>query len=65
MRIAAEISQHLFGAAEGRLVVDDPVGLSELVELLGEYGGIGEIAKEAQLTNRKGSVRLLQKQAAE
>src|SRR5438445_1466049 len=68
MRIAAEISQHLFGPAEWRLGVDDPVGPSELIEPLGEYGGIGEmgeITEKAQLASREGSLQLLQKQAAE
>ena len=49
MRITAEISQHLFGPAEWRLGIDDPVGPSKLSEALGECGGIGEmdeIAKE-------------------
>ena len=64
MRIAAEISQHLFGPAEWRLGIDDPVGLSELSEARGECGGIGEareIAKETQLASREGSLQLLQK----
>lgn len=68
MRIAAEISQHLFGPAEWWLGVDDPVGPSELIEPLGERGGIsemGEIAKKAQLACREGSLQFLQKQAAE
>jgi hypothetical protein len=68
MRIAAEISQHLFGTAEWRLGIDDPVGPSELIEALSERGGIGEvceIAKEAQLASREGGLQLLQKQAAE
>jgi len=68
MRIAAEISQHLFGPAEWRLGIDDPVGPSELSEARGECGGIGEvreIAKETQLASREGSLQLLQKQAAE
>ena len=68
MRIAAEISQHLFGAAEWRLGIDHPVGPSELIEPLGERGGIGEvgeIAKEAQVASREGGLQLLQKQAAE
>lgn len=68
MRIAAEISQHLFGPAEWRFGIDDPVGPSKLCEALGECGGIGEtgeMAKEAQLAGREGSLQLLQKQAAE
>lgn len=68
MRIAAEISQYLFGPAEWRLGIDDPVGPSELIEPLGKRGGIGEvreIAKEAQAVCREASSQLLQKQAAE
>src|SRR5512135_1137143 len=68
MRIAAEISQHLFGPAEWRLGIDDPVGPSKLSEALGECSGIGEtdeIAKEAQLASREGSLQFLQKQTAE
>ena len=68
MRIAAEISQHLFGPAEWRLGIDDPVGPSELIEPLGKRGGIGEtgeITKKAQLASHEGSLQLLQKQAAE
>jgi len=50
MRLAAEMSQLLFGPAEWRLGVDGSVGPSELVEPPGECGGIsemGEITKEA------------------
>lgn len=64
MHIAAEISQHLLGPAEWRLGLDGPVGASELIEALDERGGIaevGEIAKEAQLAGREGSLQLLQK----
>jgi len=67
-RVAAEISQHLFGTAEWRLGVDDPVSLSELVEAPGERGGIGkagEIAKEAQLARVERVLQALQEQAAE
>src|SRR6516165_4598032 len=52
MSVTAEISQHLFGTAERRLGVDDPVNLSELVEAADERGGIGkagEIAEEAMI----------------
>lgn len=38
MRIAAEISQHLFGPAEWRLGIDHPVGPSQLIEAPGERG---------------------------
>ena len=59
MRVAAEISQHLFGPAEWWLGIDDPVGPSELIEPLGERAGIGEmgeIAKEAKLASREGGL---------
>ena len=58
-RVAAEISQHLFGTAEWWLGIDDPVGPSELIEPLGERAGIGEmgeIAKEAKLASREGGL---------
>ena len=34
VRIASEIIQHMFGAAEGRLGIDDPVLAEELSEKL-------------------------------
>ena len=63
VRVTAEISQHLFGAAERRLGIDDPVGASELLKAPGECGGIGEvgeIAKEAQPARIKGVLQVLQ-----
>lgn len=64
MRTAAEISQHLFGPAEWRLGIDDPVDPSKLIKARDECSGIGEMgesAKEAQLASRKGNLQLLQK----
>lgn len=48
MRIAAEISQHLFGPTEWWLAVDDPVCSSKLSEALCERGGIGEMRETAK-----------------
>jgi len=53
---------------DGDIPTYSAVGPSELIEALGECGGIGdvgEIAKEAQLAGREGSLQILQKQAAE
>lgn len=42
MRVAAEIGQHLFRAAEGWFGIDDPLDPPQLIELAGEGGGFGE-----------------------
>src|SRR3974377_2281120 len=68
MGVAAEISQHLFGTAERRLGINDPIDASELLKALRERGGIGkdgEIAKEAQLARVERVLQALQEQAAE
>jgi hypothetical protein len=61
MGVAAEIGQHLFGATERRLGIDDPFDAPELVEPTGEGRGLdhtGEFAEEAP-TADLGSVFLM------
>jgi len=68
MGIAAEIGQHLFGAAEWWLGVDHPVEVLEFAETTCEglrFGKAGEIAEEPQLAGREGVLQLLQEQPAE
>src|SRR5882724_6908678 len=68
VRVAAEIGQHLLGAAEGRLGVDHPLDPPQFTDTPGEggrRGEFGEIAEEAQLTGLEGGVQTLQEQAAE
>src|SRR5260370_14681888 len=68
MGIAAEIGQHLFGAAEWWLGVDHPVEVPEFAETTCEglrFGKAGEIAEEPQLAGREGVLQLLQEQPAE
>src|SRR5262245_16611938 len=68
MGIAAEIGQHLFGAAEWWLGVDHPVEAPEFAETTCEglrFDKAGEIAEEPQLAGREGVLQLLQEQPAE
>src|SRR4051812_31894259 len=65
MGIAAEIGQHLFGPAEGRLGVDHPVEASEVAETTGErlwFGKVGELAEEPQLASTEGVLQFPQEQ---
>src|SRR3981189_1867728 len=65
MGIAAEIGQHLFGATEWRLGIDDPFDASELVEPGGEGRGLGktgEVAEEADLASIECILQILQEQ---
>src|ERR1700712_3713704 len=51
MGVTAEIGEHLFGAGEWTLAVDDPFRAAQSVEARGEPGGLGktgEPAREAQ-----------------
>ncbi len=66
MGVAAEIGQHLFGATERRLGIDDPFDAPELVEPGGEGRGLGhtgEFAEEAQLAGLECILQVLQEQA--
>src|SRR6267142_1284308 len=66
--IAAEIGQHLFGATERRLGIDDPVDAPEFVEPSGEDRGLGktgEITEEAQFAGIEGIPQALQEQSTE
>jgi hypothetical protein len=56
VRVAAEIGEHLFGAGERSLGVDDPLRAAQQMDALGEWGGLGQIgerAGKAQLTRRE------------
>ena len=67
MDLAAEIGQHLFGATERRLGIDDPFDAPELVEPSSEGRGLGhtgEFAEEAQLAALECILQVLQEQAA-
>ena len=48
VRVAAEIGQHLFGAAEGRLGVDDPFDLAAVGQMRAKAGGLGELGEIAE-----------------
>ena len=48
MRVAAEIGQHLFGAAERRLGVDHPFDPSQFAQAAGEDIGNHEPGKRAE-----------------
>jgi hypothetical protein len=69
MGVAAEIGQHLFGAAEWWFGVDHLVEATpNFAEATCEglrFGKIGEMAEEPQLAGREGVPQLLQEQPAE
>lgn len=68
VRVAAEIGQHLFGAAEGRLGVDDPLELAALGQSAGEgvrFGEPGEIADKLEMAGLERGLEFLQEQPAE
>ena len=46
--VAAEIGQHRLRPAEGRLGVDDPVGLAQRREMGGEGVGVGQFGQAAE-----------------
>jgi hypothetical protein len=48
MGVAAEIGQHLFGATERRLGIDDPFDASQLVEPGGKGRGLGKTGEVAE-----------------
>ena len=68
MGVAAEIGQHLGGAAEGRLGIDDPVDPAQFAQAAGEGGGLrecGEIAEEAEFAGLEGGAQRVEEQPAE
>ena len=68
MGVAAEIGQHLLGAAEGRLGVDHPVDPAQRRAVGGEGGGVGErreIAEEAQSAVGEGGGETFEEQPPE
>lgn len=67
MGVAAEISEHLLWSAKGRLGIDHPLDLAELLQTFGEATGLGkksEIAEEAQFAGIERSSQVLQEQTA-
>ena len=68
MGVAAEIGEDLVGVAEGWLGIDDPLELSQLVELPLEGGLIGEAGKitvEAEGASIECGAKLVQEQPPE
>ena len=68
MRVAAEIGQHLVGAAKGRLGVDDPFDFATRGKMSGEGQRLrefGKITEEAQFSGLEGGPEILQEQPAE
>ena len=68
MGVAAEIGQHLLGAAEGRLGVDHPVDAAQRRAVGGEGAGLGqggEIAEEAQAAGGEGGAQTFEKEPPE
>src|SRR6202022_1569358 len=68
MGIAAEIGQHLLGAAEWGLGVDHPVEAAELAEMTCEglrFGKVGELAEKPRLAGAEGVLQSPQEQSAE
>src|SRR6202051_4642357 len=68
MGIAAEIGQHLLGAAERGLGVDYPVDAAELAEMTFEglrFGKISELTEELQLAGAEAVLQFPQEQSAE
>ena len=43
MGVAGQVVEYMFGSAEGRLRVNDPVGLEKLPEETGETAGSGQM----------------------
>ena len=68
MGVAAEIAEHLLGAGERRLGVDDPVDAGQVIEASSEGGGIGERAEfpgEAQPAAGEGGAQPAHEHVAE
>ena len=66
--VAAEIGEHLLGAAEGRLGVDHPVDPAQRRAVGGEGAGLGErseIAEEAQSAVGEGGGEAFEKEPPE
>ena len=68
MGVAAEVVEDVFGAGEGSLRVDHPLGLAGRAEVLGEAPGVAEglqPAGEAQLSGLEGVLQRLEEDTAE
>src|SRR5215472_15002612 len=68
MRVAAEVIQDLFGAPEGRLGVNHPLGVAKRCQVLGERFRVPESLErreELQLAGVEGGLEMLEEQAPE
>ena len=68
MGVAREIGQDAFGAAEGRLGVDDEGAVAKRAQALGESGRLGErgeIAEETEFAAKESGFQVIEEQAAE
>ena len=68
IRVAAEVVEDLFGAGEGSLRVDHPLGLAGRAEVLGQAPGVAEglqPAREAELSGLEGVLQRLEEDTAE
>ena len=67
MGIAADIIQHLFGAGEGSLGINDPLCLFERLQVTDKCASIPEAfqgGEESQFARAESVVEMLQKQPA-
>jgi len=68
MGVAAQVVENLFGTAEGRFGINDPLGLAKRSQVVGECMGITESlqgGKELQLALIKGSLEVFEELAPE
>ena len=68
MGVGAEIAQHMFRSAEGRLGVDDPVVAEQYAQPCGEGAWLGkrqQVAVELELTSMEGAAKSGDELAAE
>ena len=66
--VATEVVEDLFGAGEGRLGIDHPLGLAGCPEVLGEALRVGErlqLAREAQAAGLESILQRREEYAAE
>ncbi len=68
MRVAAQIVEHLLGAAERLLGINNPVGAARNGQIADECAGLGQVGKrrkEPQFAGLEGVLQPLEKQSSE